>query len=74
MCVIIVAKVVSISQMIVTHFAQSTGVDAHHVGQFIHPFALSVGRSEVADSCHHMIPDKLGDDGSVEIMLDEPVP
>jgi hypothetical protein len=42
-CVIIVAKVVWISETIVTHFAGIPKVDAHHVGHFFEPFEYSVG-------------------------------
>jgi len=38
MCVIMLAKVVWIGQMIVTHLAQFPTVDAHHIRHFIQPF------------------------------------
>jgi len=37
-CVIIVTKVVWISQMIVTHIAELPRVDAHRVGHLVQPF------------------------------------
>jgi len=37
-CVIIVAKVVSIGQTILTHFAGFPRVDAHCVGHFVQPY------------------------------------
>jgi len=42
-CVIIVAKIVWISQTIVTYFAGFPRVDAHCVGYFVEPFEYSVG-------------------------------
>jgi hypothetical protein len=42
-CVSIVAKVVWISQMIVTHIAGFPRVDAHRVGHFVQPVQYSVG-------------------------------
>jgi len=50
-CVIIVAMVVLISQMIEIHFAWFPSVEAHCVGRFVEPFQWTVVRSEVADSC-----------------------
>jgi hypothetical protein len=35
---IIIAKVVWISQMIVTQFAQFASIDAHGIGYFVQPF------------------------------------
>jgi hypothetical protein len=42
-CVTIVAKVVWISQMIVTHCAGLPRVDTHRVEHFVQPFEHSVG-------------------------------
>jgi hypothetical protein len=72
-CVIIVPKVVWISETIVTHFARFPRVNAHRVGHFVQPFELCVGRSEVADGCHCRVPEKLIDSSSAQVVLDAPV-
>ena len=72
-CVIIVTKVVWIGQMIVTHFARFRRVDAHCVRHFVEGFEYSVGHSEVADGCHHRVPEKLVDSSSAQVVLDGPV-
>jgi len=72
-CVSIVAKVVWIGQMIVTHFAGFPSLDTQCAGQCVQPVEYCVGRSEVADGCHHSIPEKLFDSPYVSGVLYAPV-
>ena len=72
-CEIIVAKVVWISQTIVTHFAGFPRFDAHRVGHVIQPFEPGVARREVADSCHRGVPGKHADISSAQDVLNTPV-
>ena len=72
-CVINVAEVGPIGQTIVTMIARFARVDAHHVKHFIQPFESSVGQSQVADVCHHMVLEKLVNSSSVQVFLDAPV-
>ena len=72
-CVIVIAKVVWISKMIVTHFAQSETVHAHHVANFIQPVVYSAWRSRVADRCHCLVPEMFVDSSCRQVVLDTPV-
>ena len=63
-CVIKFVKVVWIGTTIVTHFARFSRVHSNCVGQLTQHFESSVGRSEVADRCHHRVPDKVIDSSS----------
>ena len=72
-CVIIVAKVVWIGQTIVIHCAGCPRVDAHCIGHCVQPFEYSVGRSEVADSCHRRVPETLVDSSSAQVVHGAPV-
>jgi hypothetical protein len=73
MWVTIVAKVVWIGETILIHCAGFRSVDAHCVVHFVQHFENSVGRSEVADSCHCRVPDKLIDSSSAQVVRDTPL-
>jgi len=73
MCLIIVAKVVWIGQMIVTQFARFPIVDAHRIEHFVQPLKQSVGWSEVTGGCHCRVLEKLVYTSSAQVLLDAPV-
>jgi hypothetical protein len=70
LCVIIVMKVVWISHTIVTHYTAYPSVEAHHVGHFVQPSESRVRQSDIADGCHHRVPEKLVDSSSAQVVLD----
>jgi hypothetical protein len=72
-CIIMVAKVFCIGKMIVTHIAGFPRVKAHHVGHFVETFEYSVGLSEVVESCHCRVPEKLVDSSFTQVALDTPL-
>jgi len=72
-CVINLAKVVWIGQMIVTHSAGYPRVDGHCGGHFVQPFEYSVGQSKVANGCHGRVPEMRIDGSSAQVGLDAPV-
>jgi hypothetical protein len=59
--------------MIVTHFPWFPRVDGRYVGHFIQPFEKILERNEVAYGCHRMVPEKLVDRSSSQVVLDTPV-
>jgi len=72
-CLIIVAKVVWIGKTILTHFARFWRDDPCHVEHLFQPFEWFVGWSEVADSCHRRVPEKVIDSSFAQVVLDSPV-
>jgi hypothetical protein len=71
--VIMIAKVDWIRQTIVTQFARFQCLDGYCIGDFVQPFEYSVGRSEVADSCHRRVPEKLVVTNTAQVVLGAPV-
>ena len=68
-----IKKIVRIGQMIVALFAWYPKGDAHWIKNFVPPFGSSVGQSEVADSFHCRIPEKLVHNSSAQVVLDTPM-
>jgi len=72
-CAIIMMKIVWISQMIGTHFAQFPRVDAHRIGQFTKTAECGVGQSLVTNRRHCRVPEIIVDNSSAQVVLDAPV-
>ena len=73
MCIMIIAKVVWIGRTIVTHCDGFPRVNVLCIRHFLQPFQYSVGQCEVADGCHHTVPERLVDRRSAQVVLDLPV-
>jgi hypothetical protein len=71
-CVVIDAKVVWISQIMVTHFGGFARVNAHWMGHSAQPCKYILEPSEVTDGCHRRVPEKLVDSRTAQVELDAP--